>query len=120
MKSQRILRVLACSAILCALMSSCLIGSSSRTENTGKYVSENTLSQIQPGQDKAYVIALIGEPSSRTAIDDTTEIWKWCYTQEKDSQGHVILLVSSNNHSQTQHTTFIEFQNSKVVKAWAD
>ena len=84
------------------------------------YVSENTLAQIQPGKDKAYVIALIGEPTSKTVIDDTTEIWKWCYTEEKNSQGHVILLISSNSHTQTQRTTFVEFGNSKVIKAWTD
>jgi outer membrane protein assembly factor BamE (lipoprotein component of BamABCDE complex) len=118
MNSSRLL--LPAALCLCIGSSSCLIGTSSRTENTGKYVSQNTLAQIQPGKDKAYVLALIGEPTTKSTIDGNTEIWKWCYTEQKNSSGHVIFLVSSDKRIQTEHTTFVEFYGSSVVKAWTD
>lgn len=105
---------------ICVGLTSCLIGTSSRTENSGTYVSQETLAQIQPGKSKSYVVALIGEPTIKKIVDDGTEIWKWNYTEEKNSSGHVIFLVSTNKRSETQHTTFVEFHDSSVVKAWTE
>ena len=115
-------RRLAWSAAFCLSvgLSGCLINTSSRTENSGKFVSANTLAQLQAGKDKAYVLALIGEPTSRTMIDGGTEIWKWVYTENKNSSGHVIFILNSDNQVETQRTSYVEFQNDKVVKTWAD
>jgi len=106
--------------LLCASLSGCLIGSSSRTEHTGIYVSEKTLAQIQPGKDKSYVIALIGDPETKHTLDDGSELWKWSYSEEKTSRGSVIFLISSNKTVATKRATFVEFRDSKVVKAWTD
>ena len=115
-------RALLLPAVVCLSigLSGCLIGSHTRTENSGQFVSENTLAQIQPGKDKSYVVALAGEPTSKVAVDASTEIWKWSYSQEVNSSGHVILLANSDTQTETRHTTFVEFNNSKVVKAWTD
>jgi outer membrane protein assembly factor BamE (lipoprotein component of BamABCDE complex) len=105
---------------LAAGTASCLIGTRSRTENTGNYVSQQTLERIQPGKDKAYVLALLGEPTTRTVVDANTEIWKWCYTEQRNSSGHLIFVLSADNTTETRRTTFVEFHGSSVVKAWTD
>jgi outer membrane protein assembly factor BamE (lipoprotein component of BamABCDE complex) len=101
-------------------LSGCLIGTSSHTTNKGNYVSPNTLAQIQPGKDKSYVVALLGEPSTKSVIEENREIWKWCFTEEKHDSGTVIFVISSERRTETERTTFVEFADSKVVRAWSD
>lgn len=103
---------------LVPLLPGCLIGSHSRTENVGRYVSQTTLSQIQPGKSKEYVLALIGEPTTRTTVDEHTELWKWSCVERKDSGGHVIFLISADNRTEIERTTFVELHDGVVVRAW--
>ncbi|HTF87647.1 MAG TPA: outer membrane protein assembly factor BamE [Planctomycetota bacterium] len=105
---------------MCFVLPGCLIGSKTSSQNSGKFVSQNTLAQIEPGKDKSYVVALIGDPTSKTKLDDSSELWKWCYTQDKRSTNSVIFLVGTESHTATERTTFVEFHDGKVVKAWAD
>ncbi len=102
------------------LCPSCLINTSSHSDVSGKYVSPDTVAQIQPGKSEAYVLALIGEPSSRIMLDDGTQIWKWQYTETRNSQGHVIFLLNSDTSTATEKTTYVEFQDGAVVRAWRD
>jgi outer membrane protein assembly factor BamE (lipoprotein component of BamABCDE complex) len=104
--------------VLCLGLSGCLIGSRSRTHHEGRYVSQETLAQIETGRSKAYVLALIGEPSEKKTVDEHTELWSWSYTERTDSGGHVIFILSSDRSTETQRTTFVEFHDSLVVKAW--
>jgi outer membrane protein assembly factor BamE (lipoprotein component of BamABCDE complex) len=103
-----------------ALAPSCLIGSSSHTKVSGRDFGPDTLNQVQPGKSKSYVIALLGDPTDKIQVDGGTDIWKWRYTEHRDSSGSVIFLVSSDSETETRHTTYVEFNNGAVVKAWRD
>jgi outer membrane protein assembly factor BamE (lipoprotein component of BamABCDE complex) len=103
-----------------AVLPGCLIGSSSRTQVTGRYVGPETLAQIQPGKSAEYVSELLGEPSQKSSLEDGTEIWKWNYTESRNSSGSVIFIFASNSKTETQRTTYVELKNGVVVKAWRD
>jgi outer membrane protein assembly factor BamE (lipoprotein component of BamABCDE complex) len=103
-----------------AVTPGCLIGSSSRTNVSGRYVGPDTLAQIQPGKSEAYVTALLGDPSDKIQVEDGTSIWKWRYTETRNSSGTVIFLVASDSKTETQRTTYVEFNHGTVVKAWHD
>ncbi len=99
----------------------CVISAGSDTEVSGQYVSQTTLDRIEPGKDKAYVLALIGEPSSKSKLDDGTEIWKWRYTEKKRSHGHLIFIFDTDSKTETRHLSYVEFgSDGKVVKSWQD
>jgi outer membrane protein assembly factor BamE (lipoprotein component of BamABCDE complex) len=115
----RLSTVLAAVALV-PLCQGCLIGSSNRTQVTGRDFGPETLSQIQPGKNKEYVIALLGEPTDKSHLDDGTDIWKWRYTESRNSSGSVIFLVASDSKTETSRTTYVEFFDGRVVKAWRD
>jgi outer membrane protein assembly factor BamE (lipoprotein component of BamABCDE complex) len=103
-----------------AVCPGCLIGSHSHTDVSGRYVGPDTLAQIQPGKSEAYVTALLGDPSDKTNLEDGTSIWKWSYTETRNSSGAVIFIFASDSKVETQRTTYVELKDALVVKAWHD
>jgi len=112
--------VFAAALALCAITPSCLIGSSSHTKVTGRDFGPDTLAQVQPGRTKSYVLAILGDPTDKIAVEDGTDIWKWRFTESRDSSGSVIFLVASDSQTETRHTTYVEFKDGVVLKAWRD
>ena len=98
----------------------CLVGSSTKTTHTGKYVSEKTLAQVKAGDSEASVVALLGEPTSKAARDDGSSIWKWQYSEATTRKGSVFLLIGTESTKETQGAVYVEMKDSKVAKTWRD
>ena len=101
-------------------MSACIINVDSHSERSGRYVSSTTLQQIEPGRGQDYVLALLGEPSSRSKLDGGTEIWKWTYSETKHSEGHLIFVFSGDDTKHVEGATYVEFKDGIVQKTWQD
>jgi outer membrane protein assembly factor BamE (lipoprotein component of BamABCDE complex) len=113
--------ITACLLTVAAFASAgCLVSGGSRDTRRGNYVPTETFSQIRPGKTtQSWVRATLGEPTSRGELDEPGhEIWKWSYTERRDSGGAVLLLFDTHNSTETEHTAYIEFQDGYVVKKW--
>jgi outer membrane protein assembly factor BamE (lipoprotein component of BamABCDE complex) len=110
----------ACAVTLGLCLPSCVISSSSRTEYSGNYVSDQTLQQVKVGAKPDYVLAVLGEPSTKSRLEDGTEIWKWRYTQSRSSSSSIIFAFSGNSKTDTVRNTYVQFEDGKVVKSWRD
>jgi outer membrane protein assembly factor BamE (lipoprotein component of BamABCDE complex) len=110
-----VLGVLAFSSASCAVLSS-----SSHTERSGNYIGEETLRQVQPGHSQEYVRALFGDPTSRSAVSEGVELWKWTYEQETRSSGSVLLVFSSRRSTESGGAVYVEFTDAQVSKIWRD
>ena len=87
---------------------------------SGQYVSESTLGQVGPGSTQQNVLALLGDPTTRAKIDASTEIWRWRYRESRTKNSHVLLLIHTADSSEAEHSTFVQFENGLVTKAWRD
>lgn len=114
------LRHLTAVAALALLLPACLIHSESSSSHSGSYVSDETLARITPGKDTEYVLALLGDPDRRTALKDGSEIWRWSYSEETESEGAVFLLLSTESRKERERAVFVELADGRVVKAWRD
>src|SRR5215203_3934545 len=75
------------------LLSGCLVSSTSHQTVSGNYVPENTFDRIKPGETtSSWVKATLGEPSTKEKADDTTEVWKYSYTEVKEGSGAIFLI----------------------------
>jgi outer membrane protein assembly factor BamE (lipoprotein component of BamABCDE complex) len=100
-------------------LSGCLVSSDTHTSQSGKYVSDRTWRQIDEGETSAaWVEATLGEPSERKRMDDGTEIWRWNYTEHKNSSGHIFLLFNGSSSKEKQSAAIIELKDGVVVKKW--
>jgi outer membrane protein assembly factor BamE (lipoprotein component of BamABCDE complex) len=101
-------------------LGACIINAHSHTERSGLYVSAETLRQIEPGRSRDYVLALLGEPTSRTTLDAGVEIWKWAYSETRRSEDTLIFVFSGENSERVAGAAYVEFQDGVVTKTWRD
>lgn len=114
------MRISFLSLALAALASSCVINADSHTEYSGQYISPKTIAQIEEGHSSDYVLAILGEPTTRTEVGEQVEIWKWQYREKRTSSGAVFLLYSGSNKDERNKATYVELRDGVVVKAWQD
>lgn len=97
----------------------CLVGGRSDVRREGTYVAASTIDQIEPGKtNKAWVKAVIGEPTQRVKVEDNREVWKYAYTETRNSSGYVFLVFGASNKKVTDSNVFIEFAGDVVTKTW--
>ena len=106
--------------VFAALVSGCLVSASSNQKRTGNYVADSTFSKIEPGKTTAgWVQATLGEPDSKEKVKDSdSEIWKWSYTEKKESSGAVFLIFGGSDKKETTGRAFVEIKDGVVVNKW--
>jgi len=106
--------------LTCLTLTGCLVSSASNEKTQGKYVPENNFSMIEPGKTTAgWVQATLGDPSSKTPdLSSQSEIWKYNYTQVKESSGAIFLIFGGSNRKEINGTAFIEMKDGIVNKKW--
>ena len=104
-----------------ATMQGCLVSSRSKTEYSGRYISESGLSRIEKGKSKAdFVLATLGEPTTKSKLDENGEIWKYEYTKTTSGSGTVFLLFAGSNHTEKTGSVNIQFKDGVVSEKWRD
>ncbi|MBL8861353.1 MAG: outer membrane protein assembly factor BamE [Planctomycetes bacterium] len=111
---------LASTLIAASVLSACIINVDSHSVRTGRYVSAETLRQIEPGRTQDYVLALIGDPSSKSQLENGIEIWKWTYSETRRREGRLIFVFSGDESQRVDGATYVEFQDRVVKKSWQD
>ena len=117
MKTQALLLSLALAA---TTLTSCLISVDSHTQHTGRRISEQTLSQIEPGRKDDFVLAVLGEPTTRTKLADQSEIWKWEYREKRVQSGTLIFVFSKDETTVNEGAVYVELKDGLVVRTWRD
>jgi hypothetical protein len=96
----------------------CLVSSTSNTTTSGIKVASTTFDQIKPGSTTLnWVHATLGDPSSKS-VAGNDEIWKYTYTERKDSSGAIFLVFAGTDKDTNAYTTFIEFKDGVVTNKW--
>jgi outer membrane protein assembly factor BamE (lipoprotein component of BamABCDE complex) len=99
-------------------MTGCLVTSHSRTDYSGRYISNGRLDAIERGDSADLVIETLGEPSDRNSRDDGSEVWAWRYTRTKSSSGTVLLLFSGRSSNRTEGAAYVQLRDGVVEKRW--
>jgi len=87
----------------------------------GPPIGDATLAQIQPGEtSKAWVISLLGQPSSVAQMPDGTEVLKYAYRKEKKGCFTLFPIVFLNGAKVEQTTVYIEMKDGIVTRRWRD
>jgi len=118
--SMRSLRSMAVAATIALAASSCIINTGSHTKRTGSYISQQTFEQVAPGKKKEFVVAVLGEPSTKTSLSDGTEIWKWMFRQKETRSGSFLFVFSGDDTTETETSTYVLFKDDVVTQAWRD
>ena len=97
----------------------CLVSSDTHQSRSGTYVADTTFNQIKPGKTtESWVRATLGPPTSETKLDDGTRLWKYSYTERRESSGAVFLIFGGHDEKEQTHTAFVELKDGLVTNAW--
>jgi len=101
--------------------SSCLVGRTENTKFSGRYISEDTLRQIEPGDTQDEVLSILGEPTTKTSKESGKSLWKYGYTKATTKTGAVFLLIGSSKTTETEGAVYVEFDSShRVTRTWSE
>ena len=113
------LLLLAAALLLPFVAGGCLVTSDTSEHRSGNYVADSTFDQIRPGKTtEGWVDATLGKPTSVSRLADGTQIWKYSYTERRDSSGAVFLIFGGSSSSEKTHTAFVEIKDGIVTNAW--
>ena len=97
----------------------CLVAHNSEQHITGNYVPPNTFDRIEPGKTTAaWVKATLGEPSSKDKLDNDGELWKYSYTEKKESSGAIFLIFGGSDKKEEQRVAYVEIKDGVVKNKW--
>lgn len=115
----RRIAVLCAAAVAMVLPACSVISSENHVSYTGNYVPSDSLSQIRVGESSPeYTAAILGEPTSKSDLDDGTSIWRWDYTVRKSGEGSLLLVFDGESSSEKKHSTFVQFRDGVAAKKW--
>lgn len=109
----------AAAALSIGTLSGCLINSSSNEVFTGTQISNATFSQVEPGvTTRQWVMGTFGEPTTRTTLEDGSEIWKWMYSKVKSSSGSLLFVFGGSSTTSSGGSAYVQMKDGLVTKAW--
>ena len=101
------------------LLSGCLVAHSSNEKVSGNFVPTNTFDRIEPGKTTAaWVKATLGEPSSKDSAGTNSEVWKYSYTEQKESSGAIFLIFGGSDKKEQQRVAYVEIKDGVVTNKW--
>ncbi|UCD75558.1 MAG: hypothetical protein JSV91_01310 [Phycisphaerales bacterium] len=101
----------------------CLVVAHKDISESGTVVTSSTLDQIVLGETtEAWLIATLGEPNDRTAVQgaENIAILKYRHMVDRENEGAVFLLFSGSSRSKRQSTTYFEIVNGVVNRYWIE
>jgi len=103
-----------------APLAGCLVSATSNEKRTGNYVADSTFSKIEPGKTTAgWIQATLGEPNSKDKVESSdAEVWKYTYTETKNSSGSIFLLFGGSDSKETTGHAYVEIKDGVVVSKW--
>jgi len=91
----------------------CPVPSSTTQKRSGNFVPESTFSRLAIGTSTAsFVEATLGAPTSKTTVDDVSEIWRCTYTESKSGSGAVFLIFGGSSEKTVERSEFVQIKNN--------
>jgi hypothetical protein len=113
--------IVAFAAIAPLTMTGCLVSSARASKIDGAYVQPNAISKVRVHQSTTTDVEnILGQPSSRVAEDDGSELWTWNWTETKGESGAVLLIFSGSSKTTVAESVNVKFVNGIVERKWRD
>ena len=115
-------------SVLCAMLGLLLIGSGcsvihshTTTKHYGKQISDETLARIEVGRTTLdWLVATLGEPTSRREVDDATTILKYASKRISNSSATLLFVFDTSSKSEEKKILFFEFHDGILHSYWEE
>lgn len=111
--------LLLAAAALSPLAGCSIVSSDNHVSYTGNYVASDTFGRVKVGESTpSYVEATLGEPTSKTDLEDGSSIWRWDYIVRRSGEGSVLLVFDGESSSEKKHSSYVQFADGVATKKW--
>lgn len=100
-------------------MPGCLVTSNSSSSYSGD--------RVEPGSERQVVlhksspddaVAILGEPTTRSTLDDGEQVLTWTWTHHTKSSGSVFLVFGGSSDTTHERSLHIGFRDGLAVRKW--
>lgn len=85
----------------------------------GQYISDELFKRLKENETtEDWVLALLGEPTSRYTLNDGTSVWKWVYREQGFNTSVFKLTGSDEEPTLPQLLTFVRLRDGVVIEKW--
>jgi hypothetical protein len=113
--------ILLCTAGSALHMQGCIYAGGRTVREVGPQLSAEAVAFIDPGQTPVeHVIAAFGEPSSRVATSDGTEILRYDSDVRTTEGAYVLMLIASSNNTIERTCWWFEVRDERVMRVWGE
>ncbi|MDP6098505.1 MAG: hypothetical protein QGG67_21425 [Gammaproteobacteria bacterium] len=107
--------------VMAVVLTGCLVTVDSDSRQLQTVWNEADATRLQLGiSNEEWVITTFGDPISRLAYADGTEIWKYRNRSEKDMEVGVFLIFSVDIEEERTETLSIQFTEGLVTNYWIE
>jgi hypothetical protein len=95
-------------------------------EYDGVHISETLLDRVVLNETRAdWILAVFGEPTGQSRLDDDSEIWKWAYVPVRQKSGSIVTFLSFGEGGKDEpkiltSTTIVRLRDGVVIEKWRD
>lgn len=91
-------------------------------EYEGVHISDALLERVETGETtEDWVLAVLGEPTSKATLKDGSEIWKWSYKPTAQQASLLSLWGGTEKEPRLQPSTaYLQLRDGVVVEKWRD
>jgi hypothetical protein len=102
-------------------MQGCIYAGGRTVREVGPQLSAEAVAFVDPGQTPVeHVIAAFGEPSSRVATRDGTEILRYDSDVRTTEGAYVLMLIASSNNTIERTCWWFEVRDERVMRVWGE
>lgn len=108
-------------AVFIMAASGCLIISGKTVHESGVKITDSTLRQIRIGETtEAWILATLGEPTTRTEVEDGTVMLRYDHCITRAEGGAVFLIFAGGSETRTRSSTYFEIRDGIVTRVWSE
>jgi len=120
MSGRNVLTVVVC-LLVSAVFAGCIVVADTNRRHTGMVPSAATIKQVELGETTAeWLIAAVGQPSSRQKVDEHTELLRYERTTTVNSSLNILVLLHTNDNTRTHEAVVFEVVDGVVQKYWTE
>ena len=107
--------------MICFVASGCIVSTENISEERGKKPKTSSVRRLEPGvTTKDWALSVLGNPTSRSKLDDGTEVLKYEYSKTVNHELDIFLLFGSESEKTTCESVCLEFKDDILTRYWSE
>ena len=107
--------------LICLVTAGCIVSTENTSQERGKKLKNSSLRKLEPGvTTKDWTVSVLGTPTSRSKLDNGTEVLKYEYSKTVNHELAIFLLLGTESEKTTSESVCLEFKDNILTRYWSE